>query len=95
MGVSLDGFIAGPGGEIDWAAPDEELHSFHNEQARELGGELYGRRLWETMRPWETVDDDQSRPEHERELRIKAQLGAELPFEEDIGRWFPLWDVPL
>ena len=25
MGVSLDGFIAGPDGEIDWSAPDEEL----------------------------------------------------------------------
>ena len=27
MGVSLDGFIAGPGGDIGWSAPDEELHS--------------------------------------------------------------------
>jgi hypothetical protein len=24
MGVSLDGFIAGPAGEIDWSVPDEE-----------------------------------------------------------------------
>jgi hypothetical protein len=31
----------------------------------------------------------------ERELRIKAQLGGELPWEEDMGRWFPLWDIPL
>ena len=31
----------------------------------------------------------------ERELRIKAQIGAELPFEEDIARWFPLWEIPL
>ena len=36
MGVSLDGFIAGPDGEIDWSAPDEELHRFHNQQAREM-----------------------------------------------------------
>jgi dihydrofolate reductase len=54
MGVSLDGFIAGPGGEIDWSAPDEELHRFHNEQTRELGVHLCGRRLWEAMVPWET-----------------------------------------
>ncbi len=38
MSVSLDGFIAGPGGEIDWSAPDEELHRFHNERIRETGG---------------------------------------------------------
>jgi hypothetical protein len=31
----------------------------------------------------------------ERELRLKAQLGAELPFEEDISRWYPLWEIPL
>jgi hypothetical protein len=31
----------------------------------------------------------------ERELRLKAQVGAELPFEEDMGRWFPLWEIPL
>lgn len=49
MGVSLDGFIAGPGGEIDWSAPDEELHRFHNEQAREMGAHLCGRRLYEEM----------------------------------------------
>jgi hypothetical protein len=31
----------------------------------------------------------------ERELRLKAQVGAELPFEEDMARWFPLWEIPL
>ena len=31
----------------------------------------------------------------ERELRLKSQLGAELPFEEDVTRWFPLWEIPL
>ena len=62
FGVSLDGFIAGPDGGFDWAAPDEELHRFHNEQARELGAHLYGRRLYETMVAWETVDEDPSAP---------------------------------
>jgi dihydrofolate reductase len=56
MTVSLDGFIAGPGGEIDWSAPDEELHRFHNEQVSELGAHLCGRRLYETMVYWETAD---------------------------------------
>jgi hypothetical protein len=31
----------------------------------------------------------------EHELRIKSQLGRELPWEEDMARWFPLWDIPL
>jgi dihydrofolate reductase len=69
FGVSLDGFIAGPGGEIDWSAPDEELHRFHNQQARELGAHLCGRRLYETMRVWDTFADDRpSAPEHQLEF---------------------------
>ncbi len=33
--------------------------------------------------------------DNERELRLKAQMGTDLPIEQDLGRWFPLWDVPL
>ena len=57
MGVSLDGFIAGPDGDFGWSAPDEELHRFHNEQTRELGAHLMGRRLYETMVYWEGEDE--------------------------------------
>src|ERR1700686_4246358 len=57
-GVSLGGFIAGPQGEIDWSAPDEELHRFHNEQTRELGAHLCGRGLYETMVFWESAERD-------------------------------------
>jgi hypothetical protein len=31
----------------------------------------------------------------ERELRLKSQLENELPIEEDMSRWFPLWEIPL
>lgn len=61
MTTSLDGYIAGPAGEIDWSAPTEELHRFHNQLAREVGAELMGRRLYETMLYWET-DDNVSGP---------------------------------
>jgi dihydrofolate reductase len=76
MGVSLDGFIAGPGGEIDWSPPDEERHRFHNEQTRELGGHLCGRRLYEEMLYWETADENPSAAEHELEF---ARIWKGLP----------------
>jgi dihydrofolate reductase len=76
MGVSLDGFISGPEGEIDWSGPDVELHRFHNEQARELGAHLCGRRLYEAMTYWETVPDEPATPEPEREF---ARIWQELP----------------
>lgn len=31
----------------------------------------------------------------EHELRLKAQLATELPFEPEVTRWFPLWEIPL
>jgi len=57
MGVSLDGFIAAPDGDIGWSAPDEELHRFHNAQTREIAAHLCGRRLYQVMLPWETTDE--------------------------------------
>ena len=76
MGVSLDGFIAGPGGEIDWSRPDEKLHRFHNQQMREMGADLYGRRLYEVMTYWETADENPSISEYEREF---ARIWKDTP----------------
>ena len=54
MGVSVDGFIADREGRFNWSEPDEEQFGFHIEQVGELGACLLGRRLYETMLPWET-----------------------------------------
>ena len=44
--------------------------------------------------PFIPAPGDQAR-DSEGELRLKAQVGAELPWEEDITRWVPLWEIPV
>jgi dihydrofolate reductase len=53
--ASLDGYIEDESGRFDWAAPDEEVHSFANDLERPVGTHLYGRRMYETMVYWETA----------------------------------------
>jgi dihydrofolate reductase len=53
--TSLDGFIADQDDNFDWAAPDDEVHAFVNDLERQVGTYLYGRRMYEVMRYWETA----------------------------------------
>jgi len=53
--MSLDGYVADREGKFDWAAPDEEVHTFVNDLERNVGTHLYGRRMYEVMVFWETA----------------------------------------
>jgi dihydrofolate reductase len=55
--ASLDGYVADEHGNFDWAAPDEEVHAFINDLERPIGTHLFGRRMYEVMAAWETLDD--------------------------------------
>ena len=55
--ASLDGYIEDEHGKFDWSAPSEEVHAFVNDLERTLGTHLYGRRMYEVMAAWETIDD--------------------------------------
>ena len=54
MSVSVDGYIADRDGAFAWTAPSDELFAFHLARVRGLGAYVCGRRLYETMLPWET-----------------------------------------
>jgi dihydrofolate reductase len=69
--TSLDGYTADEEGNFDWAAPDEEVHTFVNDLERPVGTYLYGRRMYEVMAPWET---DPSLADQSRVMREFAEL---------------------
>lgn len=44
--------------------------------------------------PFVPAGGDQQRSS-EQELQLKAKVGAELPIEPELERWFPLWGIPI
>ena len=55
--ASLDGYIADADGKWDWSFPSTEDHAFVNDLMRPARTHLYGRRLYEVLVAWETIDD--------------------------------------
>ena len=77
MGVSLDGYIVGPDGDIiPSPPPDDEVWRLVMDEIRGVGVHLMGRRLYETMLYWESADQAQSFDDAEREW---AALWNPLP----------------
>ncbi len=57
---SLDLRITDADGDFAWAEPPEDVHRFVNAHERPVGTYLYGRRMWETMRFWESMPPEDS-----------------------------------
>jgi dihydrofolate reductase len=61
--TSLDLYVNDVTGDFQWAAPDAEVHAFVNDLERPISTYLYGRRLYETMAVWDTLDTSSEPPE--------------------------------
>jgi dihydrofolate reductase len=62
--MSLDGYIEDEHGAFDWSEPQEELHNFFKSMEEQTPLTLYGRKLYETMAVWETMDFGENLPEY-------------------------------
>jgi dihydrofolate reductase len=81
---SLDGYVEDPSGKFEWAAPDEEVHAFVNELERPIGTYLYGRRMYETMVFWETVDPDGDWPAVARQFAAIWQAAGKVVYSRTL-----------
>ena len=68
MHVSLDGYVAGPGGEMDWIHVDKEIFDYVGNRTNQSDTALYGRVTWQMMDAyWPTADKKPGASEHDRQ----------------------------
>jgi dihydrofolate reductase len=66
--ISLDGFVAGPNGEMNWIELDEELFDHISKRIGETDTALYGRKTYEMMEGyWPTAADKPNASKHDRD----------------------------
>jgi dihydrofolate reductase len=91
MHVSLDGFVAGPNGEMDWIKVDDQMFDFAGQRTNESDTALYGRVTYEMMEAyWPTAADQPNATKHDIEhgtwynkvdkvILSKTMEGQQLP----------------
>lgn len=56
ISASLDGYVADENGNFDWGNPSDDAHLFFSDFQSSIGTVLNGRRMYETMRIWDSWD---------------------------------------
>lgn len=68
MHISLDGYVAGPSGEMDWIKIDQELFDYVGKRISKGNTALYGRVTYEMMESyWPTAADKPNATKHDIE----------------------------
>lgn len=68
MHTSLDGFVAGPSGEMNWIKVDEDLFEYAGNQTDQSDTALYGRITYQMMENyWPTAGDQPNASKHDKQ----------------------------
>jgi dihydrofolate reductase len=81
---SLDGYVADSEGNFDWSMPSEEVHRFVNNLERRIGTYLYGRRMYEVMRYWETASTGNGEPSVGQEFAKMWQATDKIIYSRSL-----------
>lgn len=84
MMVSLDGYIAGPDGDIGLPVPETDLHQHFNDMMEQTSIELCGRRMYEVMRFWDSPEREASESKVEREFARAWQETPKIVFSTTL-----------
>lgn len=66
MHISVDGFVAGPNGEMDWIHVDDEIFDYAGNMTDQADTALYGRVTYQMMENyWPTAGDQPNASKHD------------------------------
>lgn len=82
--TSLDGYVADADGNFDWSMPSEEVHRFVNNLEAGIGTYLYGRRMYEVMRYWETASTGNGEQSAEQEFAKLWQRADKIIYSRSL-----------
>lgn len=81
--ITLDGFIAGPGGELDWLVRDQEHKDFSKTHHDVMDTIIFGRRTYEEMNSWWPTAEA---AEDEPETALMMNTTSKLVFSKTLDR---------
>ena len=89
MHISLDGFVAGPNGEMDWIKVDEEIFDHVGKRISEGDTALYGRVTYQMMENyWPTAADKPGAARHNMNIQSGMAKCTKLFYQK-------LWKKPV
>ena len=87
MHLSLDGFAAGPNGELDWMSYDEELEKYAEGVVSTVGAALYGRVTYQMMESyWPTVLKNSSSTKHDIDHAHWIEKISKVVFSKSLNK---------
>ena len=86
MHTSLDGFVAGPNGEMDWIYVDDEIFDFVPTLTEKADTALYGRVTYEMMQSyWPTAGEQPNASKHDKEHSVWYKNVSKIVLSKTIS----------